>query len=102
MVRIEFAADASLAAIFAPTRLGIAMAAMTRIIDTTISSSIREKPFCLGIGFPRLDEMALYAPSVARTRRVSKLAGFSVGRGFERSGHPWASTSYAGEFALQS
>jgi hypothetical protein len=39
------AAEDSLAAILARSRLGIAMAAMIRMIATTINSSISEKPF---------------------------------------------------------
>src|SRR5271167_231811 len=46
MVCSEAAADESLAAIRARIRLGIAMAAMIRMIATTISSSISEKPLC--------------------------------------------------------
>src|SRR5580700_6853901 len=46
MVCSEAAADESLAAIRARIRLGIAIAAMIRMIATTISSSISEKPFC--------------------------------------------------------
>jgi len=38
-------AEASLAEILARNRLGMAMAAMIRIMATTISNSIREKPF---------------------------------------------------------
>jgi hypothetical protein len=49
MVRTEVAAEASLADILACTKLGMAMAAMIRIIATTISSSIRENPFCFRI-----------------------------------------------------
>jgi hypothetical protein len=49
MVRTELAAEASLADILACTKFGMAMAAMIRIIATTISSSIREKPFCFRI-----------------------------------------------------
>src|SRR4029077_961633 len=47
MVRIEATAEASLAAIFERIKLGIAMAAMIKMIATTISNSISEKPFCL-------------------------------------------------------
>jgi hypothetical protein len=36
-----------LAAIFARSKFGIAMAAMIKMIATTISNSISEKPFCL-------------------------------------------------------
>jgi hypothetical protein len=39
------AADVSFAAIRARNRLGIAIAAIRRIMATTISSSISEKPF---------------------------------------------------------
>src|SRR5229473_1528548 len=51
MVRSEAAADDVLAAILARIRLGMAIAAMIRMIATTISSSISEKPFCLRIFF---------------------------------------------------
>src|SRR5271156_4289078 len=47
MVRSEPTADVSLAAIRERSRLGMAMAAMIRMIATTISNSISEKPFCL-------------------------------------------------------
>jgi hypothetical protein len=46
VVRIELAADDSLAEIRARNRFGMAMAAMIRIIATTMSNSISEKPFC--------------------------------------------------------
>src|SRR5258708_6620031 len=45
MVRIEPTAEASLAAIRERSRFGMAMAAMIRMIATTISNSISEKPF---------------------------------------------------------
>ena len=51
MVRSELTADASFAAMRARSKLGIAMAAMIRIIATTISSSISEKPLFLRICF---------------------------------------------------
>src|SRR5580693_9092329 len=44
MVRSEPTAEPSSAAILAPIRLGMAMAAMIRMIATTISNSISEKP----------------------------------------------------------
>ena len=47
MVRMDPTADASLAAIFARNRFGMAMAAIIRMIATTIKSSMSEKPFCL-------------------------------------------------------
>src|SRR5262245_5723252 len=46
MVRIELTAEDSLAAMRARSKLGIAMAAMIRMIATTINNSINEKPFC--------------------------------------------------------
>src|SRR5579863_1403019 len=45
MVRSELTADASLAEIRARSKFGMAIAAMIRIIATTIKSSMREKPF---------------------------------------------------------
>src|SRR5579863_64518 len=45
-VRSEATADASLAAIFERSKFGIAIAAMIKMIATTISNSINEKPFC--------------------------------------------------------
>src|SRR6266852_9761038 len=51
-VRIEPTADASFAAIRERSRFGIAMAAMIRMIATTISNSINEKPFCFFIRSP--------------------------------------------------
>jgi hypothetical protein len=47
MVRSEPTADASLAAIFERSKFGIAIAAMIKMIATTINNSIKEKPFCL-------------------------------------------------------
>src|SRR6266705_6250082 len=51
MVRIELTADDSLAAIRARSRFGMAIAAMIRMIATTINNSISEKPFCFRISF---------------------------------------------------
>jgi len=48
-LRIELTEEASLAAMRARSRFGMAIAAMIRIIATTISNSINEKPFCLRI-----------------------------------------------------
>jgi len=45
MARIAAAAEDSLAAILARSRLGMAIAAIIRIIATTINNSINEKPF---------------------------------------------------------
>src|SRR5215471_5586507 len=49
MVRMVDTADDSLAAIRARSKLGMAIAAMIRMIATTIRSSISEKPFCFFI-----------------------------------------------------
>jgi hypothetical protein len=49
IVRIELTADAWFAAIFAFSRFGIAIAAMIKMIATTISNSISENPRCLRI-----------------------------------------------------
>src|SRR5260370_34977790 len=50
-VRAAAAAEASLAAILDLSKLGTAIAAMIRMIATTISSSISDKPFCFFILF---------------------------------------------------
>ena len=52
MVRIELTEDDSLAAMRARNKFGMAMAAMMRMIATTISNSINEKPFCFRISCP--------------------------------------------------
>src|SRR5437660_14993 len=44
ILRTELAAEDSLAAILARKKLGMAIAAMIKMIATTMSSSIREKP----------------------------------------------------------
>src|SRR5947209_3914994 len=49
MVRVVLAAAALLAEMRDRIRFGIAIAAMIRMIATTISNSISEKPFCLRI-----------------------------------------------------
>src|SRR5271169_30214 len=46
MERTEPTAEASLAAMRARSRFGIAMAAIIKIMATTINNSISEKPFC--------------------------------------------------------
>src|SRR3989338_10077832 len=51
MVRNAPAAEASFAAILDRSKLGTAIAAMIRMIATTIKSSINEKPFCFLITF---------------------------------------------------
>src|ERR1700732_881644 len=52
-VRSEPTAEDWLAEIFARNKLGMAMAAITRMIATTIKSSISEKPFCLRMVSPQ-------------------------------------------------
>src|SRR6266849_3042942 len=47
MVRMEAIAEASFAVMRARTRFGTAIAAMIKMIATTISNSISEKPLCL-------------------------------------------------------
>src|SRR4030081_2374261 len=49
IARIEATADDSFAAMRARSRFGMAIAAMIKMIATTISSSISEKPFCCRI-----------------------------------------------------
>jgi hypothetical protein len=49
MVRIPLAADDSFAAIRARSKFGMAIAAMIRMIATTINNSISENPLCLRI-----------------------------------------------------
>src|SRR5260370_27751149 len=51
-VRTEPTAEDSFAEMRALSRLGMAMAAMIRMIATTISNSIREKPLCFFIRSP--------------------------------------------------
>src|SRR5881227_2221238 len=61
MVRIELTADDSLAAIRARSRFGMAMAAMIRMIATTISNSINEKPFCFRISFSLFSDLKFWS-----------------------------------------
>src|SRR5690349_24418383 len=66
MVRTEPTADDSLAAILERSKFGMAMAAMIRMIATTISNSIREKPFCF---FMRLNLLgSFYGAKAHRTK----------------------------------
>jgi hypothetical protein len=50
-VRSEATAEASLAAILERSSFGMAMAAMIKMIATTINNSINEKPFTLLLDF---------------------------------------------------
>src|ERR1700720_526219 len=52
MVRTDPTAEDSFAAMRERMRFGIAMAAMIKMIATTISNSIREKPFCFFMKSP--------------------------------------------------
>src|SRR6266571_6692483 len=54
MPRSEATAEASLAEILERIMLGIAIAAIIRMIATTINNSISENPFCLGMISPQL------------------------------------------------
>src|SRR5581483_10537457 len=65
-VRTEAAAEDSLAAILARSRFGMAIAAMIKMIATTISNSINEKPFCLRILV--LSLFLFFESSVSATR----------------------------------
>ena len=47
IVRSELTAEASLAEIRARSKFGIAIAAIIKMMATTMSNSISEKPFCL-------------------------------------------------------
>ena len=70
MVRSELTAEDSLAAMRARSRFGIAMAAIIRMIATTIRSSINEKPFCF---FKSLS-------SLVRSRSTSWASCIALGR----------------------
>src|SRR5712692_3941186 len=78
MVRIAPAAEDSFAAIFALSKFGIAMAAMIRMIATTISNSIREKPFCFFMLSPPREK-------ICNPRRLLKLQAW---------GHSQAAPAY--------
>src|SRR5271168_65817 len=52
MVRNDPTADVSLAAMRERNRFGMAMAAMMRMMATTINSSMRENPFCFCMNSP--------------------------------------------------
>src|ERR1700681_3321056 len=69
-VRSEATADASLAAILERIRFGIAIAAMIRIIATTINNSINEKPCCFFILSSNLNH------NVGRRIRGNRLAKY--------------------------
>ena len=64
IVRTEPTAEDSFAAIFERSKLGIAMAAMIKMIATTIKSSIREKPLCfiLSVSLRNFGEVSELTP----------------------------------------
>jgi hypothetical protein len=72
IVRIEPTADASLAAIRDRRRLGIAIAAMIRMIATTISNSISEKPFCFFIFNYLLESVRVFSARARGTIRQGR------------------------------
>src|SRR4029077_12134950 len=59
MVRREPTAEASFAAIRDRSKFGMAIAAMIRMIATTISNSIREKPFCFFMMLDLLEKFSV-------------------------------------------
>src|SRR6266849_1513447 len=75
MVRREPTAEDSFAAIRDRRRFGMAMAAMIRMIATTISNSIREKPFCFFMMLDLLEKFLWYqsTPSIRQARNQSRL-----------------------------
>src|SRR5580700_5201584 len=89
-MRTEAAAEESLAAMRARMRFGIAIAAMMRMMATTISNSISEKPFCFRIE----PSSPFQAPLRGRNKRRRKVllacGGPSRGQGVPRlrSGQP--------------
>src|SRR3954470_278886 len=81
MVRIELTAEDSLAAIRARSKLGIAMAAIIRIIATTINSSMSENPFCfLFMYIPVLLDYEVEPTYLHRTARLLGLGQTATGR----------------------
>jgi hypothetical protein len=72
---MELAADDSLAAILARSKFGIAMAAIIKIIATTINSSMREKPFCLCIRLSFSLGLTLDVPLVVENAKSLQTCG---------------------------
>src|SRR5258708_21766216 len=75
ITRMEATAEASLARMRERRKLGMAMAAMIRITETTRRSSIRENPLWLRINSPQSQS---FREGTARETRVG--AGSSRGR----------------------
>jgi hypothetical protein len=63
IVRSAATAAASLAAILERSKFGIAIAAMIKMMATTINNSINEKPFCCFFIFP---------PKILVSRKISE------------------------------
>src|SRR5436853_2374647 len=97
IVRSELTADDSFAAMRARSKFGIAMAAMIKIIATTISNSINEKPFCFRIVIlfsveanwsQQTDLPFLFRTFAAISRKLlSEPGGFSKHFIYNRSGY---------------
>src|SRR6266849_162743 len=88
MVRTEATADDSLAAIRARSKFGMAIAAMIRMIATTISNSISEKPFCFRISFSLFSDLkffGLYRPTGQHIRTLLARARVTKESGCPRS-----------------
>ena len=77
MVRMELTEDASLAAMRARSKFGMAMAAMIRIIAITISSSISEKPFCFRISFSLFSRNQMWSQSTQTGDNIRILSATS-------------------------
>src|SRR6267143_2953282 len=76
--RNEPTAEASFAAIFERSKLGMAIAAMIKMIATTIKSSINEKPFCLfRINSPSRFEVRTGIRSIRSASMIPILTGAS-------------------------
>src|ERR1700676_661869 len=94
-VRIEPTADASLAAILERSKFGIAIAAMIKMIATTIRSSISEKPLRLFLmpKFPFLCFALTDSDGLAPTKQAyghSRALGCQVRRdGAQRAHFGW-------------
>src|SRR5581483_10440478 len=89
IVRIEPTADASFAAMRERSKFGIAIAAMIRIIATTINNSINEKPFCLRICFSFLSHLRCLV--ISSTHRLAPTYVFQRSWAEYPSGHARAS-----------
>src|SRR2546425_8953732 len=70
--RNEPTAEASFAAIFERSKLGIAIAAMIKMIATTIRSSISENPFCF---LPMTSSPGFILPTPARQDKGCRRLG---------------------------